>query len=167
MGLPDGAEPNPKGQQKRAARRRRPSLTEGFLSLSLSSVALFRPRVLSLSAAVPVGSPAAICSCRRELGGRRFRLLYRREGGRPIDNAVLSLAPRERRVTHVRGGGERGRRGYLPKGAPKGRELSAKGAERTQARGDGLSGREVPRRGDTKPEEESSRSLPPRCTGPG
>ena len=46
---------------------------------------------------------------------------------------------------------EGGRRGYRPKGAPKGEEREGSY---------GLSGREVPRRGDTKPEEESSRSLP-------
>ena len=53
--------------------------------------------------------------------------------------------------------GERGRRGYRPKGAPKGAERG--GSRADGRRGDGLSGREVPRRGDTKPEEESSRSL--------
>ena len=165
MGLPDGAEPNPKGQQKRAARRRRPSLTEGFLSLSPpwpfsvlgSFLSLRRSRSGRPPQSVPVGGSS-------EVGGSGYFT-----GGREDDRSITRSSPRwlrGRGESHMCEEGERGRRGYRPKGAPKGAE---RGGSRAAggAMADGLSGREVPlyHGAVTRNPKRKALVLSLRCTG--
>ena len=129
MGLPDGAEPNPKGQQKRAARRRRPSLTEGFLSLSPpwpfsvlgSFLSLRRSRSGRPPQSVPVGGSS-------EVGGSGYST-----GGREDDRSITRSSRwlRGRGESHMCEEGKRSAR------LPTERSTEGKGAEREGSRADG------------------------------